>query len=151
LFLNHRHVCYAPELETVDDTRQKLEARQREIAQRLNPNVFRIGKPNNPTATNSAVEDPTIPDEVPPDNPQTSNEPEEKSESISLTPQSSEIIIPPKPQIVKRIVYHQPSKKRRLSGRSYFISSISFIYFNHCRYNSFQQTHGNIEETNMDV
>ena len=36
---NFSHVCYAPELETVDDTRYKLMQRQREIAGKLNPLV----------------------------------------------------------------------------------------------------------------
>jgi RNA-binding protein 48 len=34
------HVCYAPELETVEDTRSKLMTRTREVLHRLNPKKF---------------------------------------------------------------------------------------------------------------
>jgi len=38
------HVCYAPEFETVDDTREKLQERRKVIAKKTRGNCFATGK-----------------------------------------------------------------------------------------------------------
>jgi molybdopterin converting factor small subunit len=35
------HICYAPEMETVEDVKDKLEARKKDVYKRLNPNFNR--------------------------------------------------------------------------------------------------------------
>jgi RNA-binding protein 48 len=35
------HICYAPEMETVEEVKEKLEARKKDVYKRLNPNFKR--------------------------------------------------------------------------------------------------------------
>ena len=49
------HVCYAPELETLEETRNKLAVRKREIEQRLHPELL---KTENAEPISQNLEDP---------------------------------------------------------------------------------------------
>lgn len=94
------HVCYAPELETLEETRNKLAVRKREIEQRLHPELL---KTENAEPISQNLEDP-IPS-------QSSLGTPLRLENSSTIPSKTPII---RCAPLKRIVYH----KRKHSGIS---------------------------------
>lgn len=112
LFLNpyFSHVCYAPELESVDDTRQKLLGRQREIAAKLIPPAISSRKRCHQPSSSAQSSTESV-------NNQASFAArdlhvETACSHIPITPSSSTVkhskkIMSP----VKRIVYHHSQKK----------------------------------------
>nr|CAG4642018.1 EOG090X0D00 [Eurycercus lamellatus] len=99
------HVCYAPELETVEDTRHKLDTRIKEIAEKLNPIIHRkkflSSKPASADPYHE-VEQPSSAVSTP--------VPAETTESNISHEKTSQ---PRQSVAVKRIVYHD---RHKLSG-----------------------------------
>ena len=111
-----RHVCYAPELETLNDTRSKLNNRRQEIENKLKaPPQNRKRKLSATSTSVVRVHCPSLVIEETISDPNaecfTKTEPPNSEESKKVTvagKQSQPVYEPPK----KRIVYHISSKTK---------------------------------------
>lgn len=111
-----RHVCYAPELETLNDTRSKLNNRRQEIENKLKAPQNRKHKLSATSTSAEQVHCPSLVIEEPISDSNaecfTTTEPPNSEESQKVTvvgKQPQPVYEPPK----KRIVYHVSSKTPR--------------------------------------
>ncbi|KAG9449871.1 hypothetical protein H6P81_009836 [Aristolochia fimbriata] len=62
VFLGNRlQVSYAPQFETLSDTKEKLEGRRKEVLSRINPGRSRMGKPQTPELPLTGKQVPVLP------------------------------------------------------------------------------------------
>lgn len=116
----YRHVCYAPELETIEETRHKLFIREGEVTRKLEPltkkdQVTLHGLDSNPASSQQLVDihsDYTAPSC--PEKPRILTKTSAVVVENIVQPTTSKSHPAPKP--VKRIVYHEKSKRLRLSS-----------------------------------
>lgn len=110
-------MCYAPELETLDDTRNKLISRNLEVSSRLQP-THSCKKDRVPThKANIQIhnETPVCADESPVVNGQDTHEDQPttlKEPQMAETPKTVTVVQP-----MKRIVYHNISKTESKRAR----------------------------------